>query len=185
MTTYAYVGLLGAAVRLLLGGVFLVSGGLKLGRWTAYEPIFNALRFSAKAPRNLALQILAIVEIVLGAWIFIGEWVIPALLAAILVLSGFTLVLFVLHRRGYKGACACFGSVDRYSIGRVHIARNLILMLAAAITVGMSFIFTSIQLPVWSLPPLALAVAVVLLILAIIVYVLALEMEDFLTRSGQ
>lgn len=179
------IELVGATVRLILSSVLLLTGTLKLSRWPVFMPIARELGFSSRPLLTTGLQVLPIVEVFLGAWLFVGQRPTAALSVTLLLFTGFTVVLFVLVRRGYKGSCACFGAVDRHQVGIVHLIRNIVLILATTFALMQSFTSICMGLPAWRLPPLILATAMVLLVVAGLLYVLAAEAEALFKHAAR
>lgn len=121
------------ACRLLLGGVFLVSGLAKLAapaRFADAAAEFTGLPRKVTGPAGFALLA---VEMGSGVLLVTGFAVRWASIATAALLVGFTgLVGFnVAHDRSVP--CACFGGVANAPVSRTELVRNLAL-LSVAIT---------------------------------------------------
>jgi len=149
VSTYLELG-----ARCLLAGVLLASLGGKLRGRAAYSDFVTATgsllstsaqRAAVLAPATIAAEIGTVVALVVD----------PAgLLAAIALLGSFTAALVAATRRGSAASCHCFGATDT-PVGAHHVARNIVLIAAAA--VGWVAAATGAAEP---LDPAALAVTV-------------------------
>lgn len=98
------------ALRLGLGGMFLLAGALKFGDPTSFAlEIHNYQFLPALAPWLAAT--LPLMEIVLGATLIIAPrpWARASALASILILLMFTIAVFSVVLRGVNITCGCFG----------------------------------------------------------------------------
>lgn len=176
------LSLASAIVRLTLGCLLLLAGSLKWLNGSKSDPVATMLGLSSNRLLATAISSLPIVEIILGAWLFLGWWILAALAITTLLLISFTVFLIIAVRRGYKGGCACFGSVDGYQIGLVQFVRNTLLIIAAIFAGAQCFISPCASLPVWKLPLFILPTTVAVLVTVSAVYIMAAEMDDFFKR---
>jgi uncharacterized membrane protein YphA (DoxX/SURF4 family) len=110
--------LAGAAV----GVVLLASGALKLA-----SPAWPEQARQLGAPR-LAVPLVPVLEMLLGALLVVG-WGVPAVpLAAVTLLGAFTVLLVVRLAQGRRPPCACFGRLATRPITWWSVARNVGLM---------------------------------------------------------
>jgi uncharacterized membrane protein YphA (DoxX/SURF4 family) len=110
--------LAGAAV----GVVLLVSGALKLA-----SPAWPEQARQLGAPR-LAVPIVPVLELALGALLVVG-WGVPSVqFAAAALLGAFTLLLGIRLAQGRRPPCACFGRLATRPISWWSVARNVVLM---------------------------------------------------------
>lgn len=121
------------AARIVLGGIFLVSGSLKLRDpgWRRDAPLLGVPR--------LLVPAVPLAEIVLGALLAAGVAVTWAAAAAVAVLAAFTLVLLRVMRRPAeeRPRCACFGRFSAGEVGAASVLRNTVfLALALLVLVG-------------------------------------------------
>ena len=173
------IELVGAAVRLLLGSILLLAGSLKLGYRSDLELLSYALGFSSNRLLTAGLGVIPLIEMLLGAWLFLGQWTTAALSVTLILFMSFTVMLFVLVRQGYTGSCACFGAVDRHQVGFIHLMRNVALILTTIFVLTQSFTSVCVGMAIWSLSPFVLLMAVVLLLVTVVVYALTTEVETF------
>jgi len=179
------IELVAVALRFVISGIFVLAASLKVLRRTDLLPVARALGFSAGPLVIAALRLLPVAEFALGILLFLGIWVQPALFMLFLLLLGFTAALFVLMRRGYRGGCACFGTIDEDAVGIVQVSRNSVLLVLTAFVLLQSFGSVCIGKPVWMLPILVPTSALGVLIVAAGSYVLASEVELFVRRVGR
>lgn len=114
--------------RIVLGGVFLVSGATKLvdRTWPDSAKAFGLPRVGAR--------LLPPVELVLGALVVVDLGGSVPVVAAAALLVGFTVAIVVLLARdGEAPACACFGAWSRRPISVRTIGRNLGLLAVAVV----------------------------------------------------
>ena len=113
----------GLVASILLGVVFLVSGGSKLAAGPAWPEQARGLG----AP-SLVVPMLPWFEIVLGA--VLVTQLVPTLAAAValLVLAGFTVLILRRLAEGQRPPCARFGAWSAKPLGRGHVVRNLCFM---------------------------------------------------------
>ncbi|MEM9608280.1 MAG: MauE/DoxX family redox-associated membrane protein [Actinomycetota bacterium] len=115
--------------RIVLGGVFLLSGATKLvdRSWPESASAFGLPRLGALA--------LPPVELVVGALIVVGIGGAGPVLVGAGLLVGFTAAILVLLARGGEApACACFGAWSRRPISGRTVGRNVVLLAVAAVT---------------------------------------------------
>ena len=135
MTRERGLDLLGTLLRLVLGGVILVAGALKV---TNLGQSALAVRAYQLLPYDLAGYVgyaLPIIEIVIGLLLVLGLFTrISALLGALLMLA-FVIGIASAWARGLSIDCGCFGGGGEVSSGRtaypLDFARDLVLLLAA------------------------------------------------------
>lgn len=104
---------------ILLGLVFLVSGGAKIAAGPAWPEQARGLG----APM-FVVPVLPWAEIVLGAVLAMQLAPIAAAAAALVLLVGFTALIVRRLSQGRHPPCACFGSWSAKPLGASHVARN-------------------------------------------------------------
>ncbi len=111
---------IGLVASILLGFVFLVSGGSKLAAGPAWPEQARGLG----AP-SIVVPVLPWVEIVLGAVLVMQ--VAPTLAAALalVMLVAFTVLILRRLAEGQHPPCACFGAWSSRPLGRGHVVRNV------------------------------------------------------------
>lgn len=113
----------GLMASVLLGLVFLVSGGAKI----AAGPAWPEQAVGLGAP-PIVVPVLPWVEIVLGAILVMQLAPVVAAGAALLLLAAFTALIVRRLLQGRHPPCACFGSWSARPLGAGHVARNVAFM---------------------------------------------------------
>jgi len=132
--------LLSIAARLALGGVLLVSGGLKLGDVPSFYETLLAMELPGLGAASFAAPILAThlpgLEIGLGLLLLLGLGLRGAALVAAGLFAGFTAVLAHLLWWALPVDCGCLGPLLSGRAGGWHLALNL-LGLGAALALAL------------------------------------------------
>ena len=110
----------GLVASILLGLVFLVSGGSKIAAGPAWAEQARGIG----AP-TFVVPVLPWVEIVLGAVLAMQLAPIGAATTALVLLVGFTALIVRRLSQGRHPPCACFGSWSAKPLGAGHVARNV------------------------------------------------------------
>jgi hypothetical protein len=118
-------------VRLLLGGLFVYAGGLKIFKPIDFADSIAAYQILPFAVINPLVLGLPIFEIGAGLLVIAGWQLRPAALAIVSMLTGFSLGIGIALVRGLKIDCGCFGQSWLDSQPPVALARDLILLVAA------------------------------------------------------
>ena len=105
---------------ILLGSVFLVSGGSKIAAGPAWPEQARGLG----AP-TVVIPLLPWVEIVLGAVLVMQLASVAAAATALAVLVAFTALIVRRLSQGRHPPCACFGVWSAKPLGPAHVARNV------------------------------------------------------------
>ncbi len=126
---------LGLAARLLLGGVFVLAGVLKLPDPAA---AVRAVRAYQLLPEGLVAPVafgLPVLEIAVGLALLAGIFVRAAALASAVLLGVFLVGVGSAWARGLQIDCGCFGGGGQVQAGAtaypVEVARDTALLLAA------------------------------------------------------
>lgn len=114
----------GLVASVLLGVVFLVSGGAKIAAGPAWPEQAAALG----AP-SVVVPLLPWAEIVLGAILVMQLAPVVACVVALVLLAAFTALIIRRLSQGQHPPCACFGSWSARPLGAGHVARNVAFML--------------------------------------------------------
>ncbi|HXA81247.1 MAG TPA: MauE/DoxX family redox-associated membrane protein, partial [Opitutaceae bacterium] len=99
-------------LRLLVGGIFVVAGVLKVfdpARFAADIDHFRLLRYFAVAPLALYLPWL---EIICGLAVFVSAWRRSALLLLLALTIVFIAAITSAWMRGLDIRCGCFGAAS-------------------------------------------------------------------------
>ncbi|MFO0832167.1 MAG: MauE/DoxX family redox-associated membrane protein [Phycisphaerales bacterium] len=120
--------------RLLLGGLFVLAGSLKLQDPQAF---LFAIKGFKILPPHLAYTmafVIPSVEIVAGTMLVLGLWSRAAALVLAALLVSFILGILNVLAHGYDTKCSCFGKVEwpcTGGVGWCQIIRNLAMMALA------------------------------------------------------
>ncbi len=117
---------IGLAARLLLGGVFLVAGGLKVGHPAVSARAVQAyqiLPFDVAAYVGYALPVL---EVVLGTLLVLGLFTRPSAVVGAVLLVVFMAGIVSVWARGLSIDCGCFGQGGTVSAGSTRYVRELL-----------------------------------------------------------
>jgi uncharacterized membrane protein YphA (DoxX/SURF4 family) len=113
----------GLGASILLGLVFVVSGGAKIAAGPSWPQQARALG----APRSV-VPVLPWVEIVLGAVLVTQLAPVAAGVVALVVLVAFTALIVRRLSEGEHPPCACFGAWSAKPLGPGHVVRNVVFM---------------------------------------------------------
>jgi uncharacterized membrane protein YphA (DoxX/SURF4 family) len=116
----------GLVASILLGIVFLVSGGSKIAAGPAWPEQAKGLG----AP-SFVVPVLPWFEIVLGAVLVVQIAPVLAAATAFVVLAVFTALIARRLSQGQHPPCACFGTWSTKPLGRSHLVRNVAFMALA------------------------------------------------------
>jgi uncharacterized membrane protein YphA (DoxX/SURF4 family) len=118
-----------AALRLVLGGVFLYAAGTKLADMSAFAEQVANFRLLPAATVALTAATLPGIEIVTGALLVLGIAARAAAAIATGLLVVFTGALTLALARGINLECGCFGGADVATWTTV--ARDIVLLVPA------------------------------------------------------
>ena len=126
---------LGTVARLVLGGVLLVAGVLKLGHTAASVQAVQAYRLLPPALADGAGVVLPILEVALGALLVLGLFVRWSAVAGGLLMVVFSAGIASAWARGLSIDCGCFGGGGAVTPGSASylpdLARDAVLALLA------------------------------------------------------
>ena len=127
------LGWLALAARLVVGGLFVVAGALKLGDPGAFATEIANYHFVPQLAPWLAVTLPA-TEIVVGAALVVAPaaWRRAASLAAMGLLVMFTVAIVHVVRAGINVDCGCFGG-NSGPVTAWTAARDLVLLALAAL----------------------------------------------------
>jgi uncharacterized membrane protein YphA (DoxX/SURF4 family) len=111
-----------------LGAAFVVAGASKLAAGPAWPSQARGLGAPA-----WTIPIVPWLELALGALLVVRLVPVVAAGAAAALLVAFTVLIGVRLREGVRPPCACFGAWSAEPIGWKHVARNLALLVLAAL----------------------------------------------------
>jgi len=125
-------GMLVLVLRVALGLVFAIAGGLKIGHFDVFASQiagFEILPQAAIAPLALLLPF---VEVALGIYLILGLFTRAAGAFACVQLLIFSAAIASAVVRGISASCGCFGPSDQTTTSWPEVARDLALALVAA-----------------------------------------------------
>ena len=126
---------LGTAARVLLGGVLVVAGALKLPDPAAAMRAVRAYRLLPEALVGPVAFGLPVVEIAIGLALLAGVFVRTAAVAAAVLLVVFIGAVGSAWARGLQIDCGCFGGGGQVAAGRTaypgEVARDVGLLIVA------------------------------------------------------
>ena len=111
---------IGLVASILLGLVFLVSGGSKIAAGPSWPEQAKEL---GAPPAVVAL--LPWAEVTLGAVLVMRLIPVVAAVIALGVLMAFTMLIVRRLMQGRRPSCACFGAWSAKPLGAGHVLRNL------------------------------------------------------------
>jgi uncharacterized membrane protein YphA (DoxX/SURF4 family) len=120
-------------VRVVLGGVFLAAGALKIGHFDLFASQiagFQILPQPVVAPLALLLPF---VEVLLGAYLILGLFTRAAAWFAAFQLALFSAAIASAVIRGISTSCGCFGPQDATVTSWPEVARDAGLALVAVL----------------------------------------------------
>lgn len=150
------VVMVGSAVALLLGVVFVLAATAKVADRPATARGFRALGFRATYPLSVAVPA---VEAVLAVALVVHPRV--GGVAAAGLLAVFSAVLVDRLSRGFTAPCNCFGSSGSRPLSLRHLYRNG--GLAGAALVASALSTGGFVAPAWAIPSLVVLVAAALI----------------------
>jgi uncharacterized membrane protein YphA (DoxX/SURF4 family) len=126
---------LATAARILLGGVFVYAGVLKLPDPAAAERAVRAYRLLPESLVGVAAFGLPVIEIAVGLALLAGVFVRTAAVAASVLLALYIAAIASVWARGLSIDCGCFSRGGQVAAGATHypaeIARDAALLLVA------------------------------------------------------
>lgn len=126
------LGVVLLTMRLVLAAVFAVAAPAKLGRRAETEETVTAFGLPAGLRRPVAVG-LPIAELAVAVTLLPAASAPYAAVAALILLAVFSLAIARTLRREEEVDCNCFGSLGSARVSRRSLARNLALMVPAAL----------------------------------------------------
>lgn len=120
-------------LRVVLGGVLLVAGGLKLFHMPLMADSIINYQIMPEAYVNLAAIILPPMEILVGLGLIAGLFYDGALLIATSLFAVFWISVAYAMSQGYDIDCGCFGTANVTRVGLLALGRNTLLLLGSVL----------------------------------------------------
>lgn len=125
------------SVRILLGALFVVSGGIKLRSRKAFVTTLNAHSWLPGWMHGWIGWALPVFEVLLGSVLLSGFVAVYALTSSALLLLLFSAVTGLTLYRGSEPDCGCFGDrISVYSHGPRILVRNCVLLVLNGLALG-------------------------------------------------
>ena len=109
---------LGTVVRLVLGAVLVVAGGLKVADPAAAVRAVRAYRLLAESFVGPVAFVLPVIDIAVGLALLAGVFVRTAALAAAVLFAAFLVAIGSVWARGLQIDCGCFGGGGEVAAGQ-------------------------------------------------------------------
>jgi uncharacterized membrane protein YphA (DoxX/SURF4 family) len=127
------IGVVVLALRVIIGGIFIVAGVAKVGHpadFAAQIAGFQLLPRVVIAPMAIVLPYL---EILLGGYLVIGLFTRTAAWCAVALLALFDAAIASAVVRGMTVSCGCFGPSDKTVTTWAEVARDAIFVVLAIV----------------------------------------------------
>jgi uncharacterized membrane protein YphA (DoxX/SURF4 family) len=120
-------------LRLIVGGVFVYAGLLKLRHPDAFADSIASFRLLPATAINVLALSLPGFEVLIGATVLVGRYRRAAALGVVIMTAAFAFALSFALAKGLQIECGCFGSESpsRFSTWFA-LGRDLLLLLAAS-----------------------------------------------------
>ena len=113
-------------VRILLGIVLLFSGITKIIDSSKAVDLMLDFKVIPEALILIIVSILPVLEILIGVLLILGMYPKFASISALVLFSGFFLIIIYGTIIGLNSDCGCFGSVIKSRVGWGMVVRNLV-----------------------------------------------------------
>lgn len=118
-------------VRVIVGGVFVVAGALKVLDPGAFAGDVANFRMLPHPAINLVAITLPWIELVAGVMMVIGVWPRGNALVITAMCVVFLVALTQALARGLDVRCGCFGTVEARKVGLTALAQDVVLLAGA------------------------------------------------------
>ena len=126
---------LNGCLRLLVGGMFVFAGALKIADPAGFAVAVGNYRLVPHELTNLVAVLVPWVEVVAGVLVLAGIWLRAAALVITSLTVMFAVVIVSALARGLNIECGCFGTMGGKHIGLVNLAIDTALFGLAALLV--------------------------------------------------
>lgn len=130
-----------AVVRMVLGGLFVLAGYLKLQDPTFFAFSINGFHMGLDAGVvNILAHVVPWTEVIAGVLLVVGLWARGAALVIVLMLVAFIAGIASVMLRGLDVHCGCFGKALKLFCGDLpmgwcHLIRNTLMAVAGVLVV--------------------------------------------------
>ncbi len=118
-------------LRVVLGGVLIAAGGLKLFAMPAMAESIINYQVMPEAYVNIVAIILPPMEVVVGVCLIAGLFYRGAMLITISLFVVFLVSVAYAMSQGYDIDCGCFGTANVTKVGLLALGRNTLLLIGA------------------------------------------------------
>lgn len=116
------------ALRVILGGILIYAGSLKIVDMPAMADSVLNYRLLPEEYANLVAMILPPLEILIGLCLILGFMFQGALLSATAVYGMFWIAIAWAASQGYDIDCGCFGTAASMKVGLLALLRNTLFL---------------------------------------------------------
>lgn len=134
-------------LRLLVGGAFVVAGGLKIADPAKFALAVGNYRLLPHEWTNLVAILIPWIEVTVGLFVLGGIWLRAAALVVLGLTGMFFLVIVSALARGLNIDCGCFGTVGGRHVGLVNLAIDSTLFFLAAMLAERSRPLPPVEFP--------------------------------------
>jgi putative oxidoreductase len=119
-------------LRLILGGVFIAAGALKIWEPTAFAADIANYRLLPHEAVNLLAITLPWIEIAAGLFLVCGIWRRASALVITILMIVFLAAIGQALARGLDIRCGCFGTVEARKVGVLSLGQDILMFVVAA-----------------------------------------------------
>jgi putative oxidoreductase len=119
-------------LRLVVGGVFIVAGVLKVLQPATFAADIGNYRVLPHEAINLLAITLPAIEIVAGVLLALGCWKRASALLITVLMAVFLVAIGQALARGLDVRCGCFGTVEARKVGLLALGQDTVLLAVAA-----------------------------------------------------
>ena len=126
------MNLINRILGLVVGGAFIVAGGLKMADPAKFAVAVENYRLLPLPLVNWVAVVLPSTEVVAGLFLLTGVWLRAAAVLVTALMAMFAIAIVSALARGLNIECGCFGTVGGRHIGLVNLAIDATLLGLAA-----------------------------------------------------
>lgn len=119
-------------LRLVVGGVFVAAGVLKIWDPTAFAADIGNYRLLPHETINLLAITLPWIEVAAGLLLILGIWKRASALTITVLMIVFLAAIGQALARGLDIRCGCFGTVEARKVGVLALGQDVLLFVMAA-----------------------------------------------------
>lgn len=123
---------LNVILRLIVGGVFIAAGALKIWDPAAFAADVGNYRLLPHEAVNLLAITLPWIEVAVGLLLVLGIWRRASAVVVTVLMIVFLAAIGQALARGLDIRCGCFGTVEARKVGVLALGQDIILFVMAA-----------------------------------------------------